>query len=180
MLNIKFKFFCLQKYFVVLLPLSFCQNQSTTINGWAFDQSCKCVLSPRKWYGDRPLQKSHFILTLSLGDPSRPGWVKSLDWHGQHDPDLHQLKRLSLIPSRTITGAHSCYPAKCCCMDPIQTGNSWKYGKLPEQKGDGPTTEYFWPKTCCWFKSKWPFGGTDCHCAERGRDFTSWNHLAWL
>lgn len=33
MLNIKFKFFCLQNYFVVLLPLSFCQNQSTTING---------------------------------------------------------------------------------------------------------------------------------------------------
>lgn len=23
-------------------------------------------------------------------------------------------------------------------MHPIQTGNSWKYGKLPGQKGDGP------------------------------------------
>lgn len=127
----------------ISFSVKFATDNQTNHQQLSLCQSWKCVLSPRKWYGDRPLQRSHFILTASLADPSQPGWVEPLDWHGQHNADLQHSKQLSLTLSRAITELHSCHPAKCCYMYPIQTSQARRYGQPREQKEDTPTIECF-------------------------------------
>ena len=109
--------------------LLYCHKQSTNHQQLNLCQFWKCVLSPRKLYGDRPLQNRHFILTALLADLSQTGWVEPLDWHVQHNADLHHSKQLSFTLSGTITELHTCLSAKFCCMHPIQTRQAWRDGK---------------------------------------------------
>lgn len=148
----------------------YCHTQLPKHQQLSLCQSWKCVPSSRKWNGDRPLQKSHFVPTVSLADISQLGWVGPLDWHGRHNAELHHSKWLSLTLSRTITGFLSCHPAKCCYMYPIQTSQAWRDGKPLEQK-DTPQRIQSWHTTYCWLVSKWPFGGRKLSLERRREEF---------